>query len=193
MARPIKYNPEKVLTDAMNLFWENGYEATSIKDIVEVTGLKPGSLYNLYGNKEGIFDAVIDQYTTTNLVYIRAILTKEGDALQNIQTFLKDVIVATIANRKINGCLLVKTLLVIPHNDEKIQKHIMAFFDQIEALLTQTIHKAKAQGKTTVDPKSFAKFIVTTIFGLHAYHKTHHDIKIIEQSVDHLYNALVGH
>ena len=186
MARPIGYNPEKVLINAMHLFWENGYEATSIKDVVAVTGLKPGSLYNLYGNKEGVFEAVANEYATSSLKSIKEILNKEDDALKNIETFLNEVIIATISNTKTNGCLLVKTLLVIPHKDQKIQKHIFAFFNEIENLLTIAIEKAVKQEKTTVDAKSFAKFIVTTIFGLHAYHKAHQDTKILTDSVKHL-------
>lgn len=190
MARPIEYDPQEVLINAMHLFWEQGYEATSIQDVVKVTGLKPGSLYNRYGNKEGIFEAVVDQYATSSLAHITSILNHSDNALENIKTFLQEVIIETISNEKTQGCLLVKTLLVLPNKDTHIQKHIVAFFDKIEGLLTQTLQVAKTQNSTKVEPKSFAKFIVTAIFGLHAYHKTHQDKSVLVENVRHILACL---
>ena len=128
MARKIEYNPEEVLTKAMNLFWEKGYEATSIQDIVAVTGLKPGSLYSAYANKEGIFKAVLEMYTANSLQTVKDTLEEKEDAIQNIENFLNLVIVQVLSNTLHNGCLLVKTLLVISHKDEKIQEKIIAFY-----------------------------------------------------------------
>ena len=190
MARPIEYDPQEVLINAMHLFWEQGYEATSIQDVVKATGLKPGSLYNRYGNKEGIFEAVVNQYATSSLVHIDDILHQQANAFTNIEIFLQEIIIETISNEKTQGCLLVKTLLVLPNKDVHIQKHIVEFFDEIEELLAQTLQVAKTQGSTKVEPKSFAKFIVTAIFGLHAYHKTHQDKSVLEENVRHILACL---
>lgn len=183
MARPIKYNPEEVLTQAMNLFWENGYESTSIQDIVKVTGLKPGSLYNLYGNKDGIFEAVLEVYSNNALVVAQKILEEEDDELKNIETFLREVLVASIANESTNGCLLVKTLLVISHKDMKIQNEITKVFKQVEGYLENTLTRAKNKGQTSIDTNIFSKFIVTTMYGAHVYYKANRNHENLEESV----------
>ncbi len=190
MARPIGYDPKEVLVNAMNLFWEKGYESTSIQDIVAVTGLKPGSLYNLYGNKEGLFEAVLDTYSTMNLEQVEEVLNGSDDPFKNIESFLQEVVVTTISNKKTNGCLLVKTLLVVPHKDKKIQEHITVIFAQVEALLAKTIQKAVDLGQTTVDAKQFAKFIITTIYGSHVYYKSDDDVGILRQNVQFLLDTL---
>jgi len=190
MARPIGYDPKEVLINAMHLFWEKGYESTSIQDIVAVTGLKPGSLYNLYGNKEGIFEAVLDTYSAMNLEQVEKVLNSSDDPLKDIENFLHEVVVTSISNAKTNGCLLVKTLLVVPHKDRRIQKHITVIFSQVEALLAKTIQKAVDLGQTTVDAQQFAKFIITTIYGAHVYYKTDDDVDVLRQNVQFLLDTL---
>jgi len=113
MARSIEYNPEEVLTKAMYLFWEKGYESTSIQDIVAVTGLKPGSLYAAYQNKEGIFQAVIEMYTNYSLKKVTDTLKATDDTLKNIENFLNLVIVQVISDETHNGCLLVTDVTII--------------------------------------------------------------------------------
>lgn len=55
MPRPRQFDPEVLLEGAMHIFWEKGYEATSIRDIVEKTGVNQFSIYNVYGDKQGLF------------------------------------------------------------------------------------------------------------------------------------------
>ncbi len=190
MARPIGYDPKQVLFRAMNVFWEKGYEATSIQDIVDVTGLKPGSLYNVYGNKEGVFKAVLDLYSKINLEYIENLLFKGDDALENIEIFLNKAVVHTIANENTNGCLLVKTLLVVPSKDKKVQEFISTVYAQIEALLKKSLMKAVENGETKVDPEYFSKFIITVIYGTHVYHKINRETDTLNESVNILLSVL---
>lgn len=190
MARPIEYDPQEVLTKLMYLFWEKGYESTSIKDIVAVTNLKPGSLYALYGNKEGIFNAVLKTYSDMTLEVVKSVLQADSDPVQNIKNFLDTLVVSTICDEKVNGCLLVKTLLVVPHKDKKIQDYITSIFNQIEHILEKTIQKAVDNGQTSVDAKYFSKLIITTIYGAHVYLKTNNDTSILKQHVEFLLNTL---
>lgn len=190
MSRPIQYNPNEVVINAMNLFWVKGYESTSVKDIVSATGMKPGSLYNLYGNKEGVFNAVLDRFSEINITIVREILDAPGNPLQNIETFLKNVVLKNILNEDTQGCLLVKTLMVVPANDEKISNYISIYFDEVESLLKNALEKAVLLGFTSVDPNSFSKFIITTIYGVHSYKKVHNDTDVAKENIDILLQLL---
>jgi len=183
MARPIQHDPQEVVRKTMHLFWKKGYESTSVQDIVKETGLKPGSLYNIFGNKEGIFGTVLELYSTQSLKTVKETLQATDDYKENIKNFLNEIVITTIANEKTNGCLLVKTLLVVSHKDEKIQKKIVAFFDEVEQLLKEILGKAKHEGKTSVDPTSFSKFIISTIYGSHVYYKASKDENALRENV----------
>lgn len=190
MARPIQYDPDKVLSDAVQLFWEKGYESTSIQDIVTATGLKPGSLYKVYSNKEELFHAVLDAYSNHYLEHVENLFNQGDDPLQNIETFLKQVIMVNITNEKTSGCLLIKTQLVISPEDKIIQHYIDNYFSQIELLLKVAITKAKLQGHTSVDPEHFSKFIITMIYGAHVFYKSNQDTRLLENNINYLLTAL---
>ena len=62
MPRSREFDVDETLERAMTLFWERGYEATSVQDLVERTGVNRSSLYSVYGDKQGVFLAVLDRY-----------------------------------------------------------------------------------------------------------------------------------
>ena len=190
MARPIGYDPQEVLTKAMNVFWTKGYEATSIQDIVKVTGLKPGSLYNIYDNKDGLFKAVLEMYADSALKEALYILNKSDDAMYNIENFLNEVVAKSISNERTNGCLLVKTLLVVSHKDVKIQEYITDVFSKVETILKETLQKAINKKQTKVDAVYFSKFIITTIYGAHVYYKSNHDKMALQGTIQYLLEIL---
>lgn len=164
MARPIQYNKEEVLVKAMHIFWKKGYRQISIQDIVSVTGLNPGSIYNIYGNKEKLFEAVIALYSKQALEVSNSILTANAEPLKNIENFLHKVVITSIADENTHGCLMVKTLLTASHKDEKIQINITIFFKQLEFLLCAALNEAKEAGKTTVNPILFSRLIMVHMY-----------------------------
>ena len=62
MARPREFDEGVVLDAAVLCFWNRGYEATSVKDLVERTGITAASLYNAFGDKRAIYERALDRY-----------------------------------------------------------------------------------------------------------------------------------
>ncbi|MER8155645.1 TetR/AcrR family transcriptional regulator [Streptomyces sp. NPDC094472] len=62
VGRPRTFDPESVLEAAMLLFWEQGYEATSLAQLREATGLSSASLYGAFGSKDGLFERAVEHY-----------------------------------------------------------------------------------------------------------------------------------
>src|SRR5271170_4685314 len=80
MAGVKQFDSEEVLERAMVVFWRNGYQATSIQDLVEATGVNRGSLYATFGDKRGLFLAVLDHYAEHIASPMMAELTIRSDA-----------------------------------------------------------------------------------------------------------------
>ncbi|TFV55863.1 TetR/AcrR family transcriptional regulator [Mycobacterium sp. PS03-16] len=68
MARPPKFDREEALHRAMLLFWERGFDRTSISDLTEAMGISPPSLYAAFGDKQALFDAAVDLYEQSAVV-----------------------------------------------------------------------------------------------------------------------------
>ena len=62
MARPVEFDENKVLTNAMEQFWREGYEASSVQKLLDCTGINRGTLYNSFGDKDTFFKSCVDQY-----------------------------------------------------------------------------------------------------------------------------------
>ncbi len=62
VGRPRAFDMETVLDAATRLFWEQGYEATSLAQLRAATGLSSASLYGTFGSKEGLFERVVEHY-----------------------------------------------------------------------------------------------------------------------------------
>ena len=84
MARPRSFDTDSVLTSAMMLFWQQGYEATSIRDLERASGLTAPSLYGAFGNKEALFTAALQRYVDT--VIVPAIEASTALGLSGIRT-----------------------------------------------------------------------------------------------------------
>ncbi|BBZ76930.1 TetR family transcriptional regulator [Mycolicibacterium anyangense] len=64
MARPPEFDRAQALVRALHLFWEKGYERTTVRDLTEVMGISAPSLYNSFGGKKELFDEAVAQYAS---------------------------------------------------------------------------------------------------------------------------------
>jgi AcrR family transcriptional regulator len=62
MPRPREFDRAQALTRALHLFWQQGYERTTIKDLTEAMGISAPSLYNAFGDKKALFDEAVAEY-----------------------------------------------------------------------------------------------------------------------------------
>lgn len=63
MARPPEFDRDEALMKAMHLFWEQGYERTTVRDLTEAMGISAPSLYNSFGGKQSLYDEAVSSYT----------------------------------------------------------------------------------------------------------------------------------
>ncbi|MFC9324824.1 TetR/AcrR family transcriptional regulator [Kitasatospora sp. NPDC057015] len=64
--RPRSFDREAALAQAVDLFWEHGYEATSVADLTAAMGIRPPSLYAAFGDKRSLFEEVVASYRRTH-------------------------------------------------------------------------------------------------------------------------------
>ena len=167
MARPVSFDREQVLGRATEAFWEHGYCATSVSDLVEATRLKPGSLYAAFESKQGLFLAVLDHYAQQTLARLRHCLDDADDPLQGIERFFNGL-AGDRADSRRRGCLLVNSVLEVGRIDPEVQSRVNAHLGDIESALRAALEQARADGLLARDksPAILAKYLMTTIWGL---------------------------
>ena len=118
MARPREFDEEAVLDAAMQCFWAQGYESTSVKDLIERTGLTAASLYNAYGDKRAMFRTALDHYIESSI----GARIRRSEALpprEALRSFFDDILRRSLGDREHKGCMIVNSALeMAPHDPE---------------------------------------------------------------------------
>src|SRR5580704_997769 len=118
MARPREFDENAVLDVAMECFWNRGYDATSVRDLIEKTGITGASLYNAYGDKRALYQRVLDRYVEGSVA--DRLRRCEGlPPLEALSSFFSVIVTRSIEDRDRKGCMLVNAALdVAPHDPE---------------------------------------------------------------------------
>jgi TetR/AcrR family transcriptional repressor of nem operon len=126
MARKKEYNREDILDLATNLFWQKGFKATSMSELVKATGLNKYSMYEEFGSKDGLFKEAIFTYINKIQKDNIALLSKEPLGLSNIESFLLNRI-NYATSKESKGCMVINTLA----EKESISQEIFADIEMI--------------------------------------------------------------
>lgn len=108
--RPKVFDRDAALDKAMTLFWQHGYEATSLADLVEATGAKAPTLYAEFVNKEGLFRAVLDRYISRFAAKHEAVLFAEGKSVDRaLRDYFTAVATCFTSKETPAGCFIINT------------------------------------------------------------------------------------
>ena len=167
MGRPVEFDREAVLERAVAAFWDNGYAATSVSQLVQATRLQPGSLYAAFESKRGLFFAALERYAAQSLARIDRTLQKAGDPLSGIEAVMRQLADSRRADAQ-RGCLLVNSVLELGRGDPAMQQALNRHLSGIEQRLLDALKAARAAGQLDeARPlEAIAKFLMTTIWGL---------------------------
>ena len=166
MARPTEYNIEKVLDNAMDIFWEKGYEGVSMAQLVEHTGLNRRTMYSLFKDKEGVFKDALDNYYL-KVSAEKITLLKNNPGKKGIELFFKSF----MFTENFKGCLFSNTMREKDCMDEKTYDIPKSFFEKITSQMEINLLEAKNNNEFTGDIKAMALTIITFIHGFHVFGK----------------------
>jgi TetR/AcrR family transcriptional repressor of nem operon len=182
MPRHAEYNRNFVITRATTVFWEQGYGKTSIGDLVEATGLQPGSLYGAFGNKKGLFLEVVDQYNQDFIGQLRSLRDADGPAIDKLQGILDTIVDDACTGNGRHGCLTVNALLELSRHDEEIAERLRRYNAQVRKAVAWLVRDAQAEGdvSTARDPNELASFVINNIWGMRVMCKSQPDRRSLE-------------
>jgi TetR/AcrR family transcriptional regulator, transcriptional repressor for nem operon len=143
MARLREFDTDEVMEPVINAFWERGYEATSLADLMAATGLQKGSIYKAFGDKRSLFLQALQTYLDRHYSLIREALS-QPDPQQAIATmfqFLAD------SNARANkGCFAVNSLMEMAPHDPDVAKMLEYQYSRMGKLLEKAIARGQKAG-----------------------------------------------
>ena len=165
--RPSKFNHENALKAALNVFWAQGYEGTSMTDLTEALGINKPSIYAAFGNKEALFKKALSKYASETVNFLPDAI-KAPTAKKVVELFLCDAAEFLTNPDTPQGCLIVQGALACSKDAEPIKQLLIEYRKNLELTLVDRFELAKNQGDlpSNTNCENLAKLISTIHQGM---------------------------
>ena len=163
MARA-QFDRADVIDKSINLFWQNGFSASSMQQVVKTTGLKPGSIYLAFGNKEGLFREALEGYAQKGMTQISNVLDTAPSVGKGICTIL-EMMLDESTRENYCSCFLIKTQLELAAEENELYDFAAAKLGEIENLYQSYLEK---EFSVAVSQRRAASLMLH-IFGVKVY------------------------
>ena len=192
MARPREFDETAVLEAAMNCFWAQGFEQTSVRDLAEQMGITGASLYNAFGDKRSLYRQAFVHYLAQTVRDRVARLEKLPPA-RAIRMFFDEIIERSVDDEQRRGCMLVNAALELAPYDSEFRKLIAEEMAFIEAFFRRCIDAGQEDGSIADSRPAdeFAKLLLSVLLGLRVLARTRPQRAVLEGAVNGVL-ALLG-
>jgi TetR/AcrR family transcriptional repressor of nem operon len=166
MGRCKEFDENVVLQRAMELFWEQGYEKTSMNDLVETMGIHKKSLYDTFGDKHALYLKTIARYGSYSAEKLKSEAMRAATANQALQNIF-DFIIDGNEDRHW-GCFFVNAATEMASRDEEVKKMTEGAFAQTERFLAGIIDRGQKSGEFSCkySAQDAAEFLQNTLLGI---------------------------
>ncbi|EOQ23506.1 TetR/AcrR family transcriptional regulator [Bacillus cereus group sp. RP37] len=168
MARTREFDEDQVLDAAMQLFWEKGYEATSLSDLTSRMGIQRPSIYSAFGDKKELFEAALRRYTMSRASDVRNRLQSHSSVKESFAIFFADVVNEEYAGDLSKGCFCINTMVELAPHDERFEILTREHQMYLAVIFQETIERGIQSGELEVntDAKSLAQALIVALIGL---------------------------
>lgn len=184
MARNKEFDENVVLRKAMELFWIQGYEKTSMQDLVKYMGIHRRSLYDTFGDKHTLFIKALDHYNEIITTRIENEVSQQHSVKDAIKQLFNMIIVRD--KQQLVGCLTVNTAVELSLHDEQAAEKVTESFSMTELLLNNLVQKGQTAGEISkhLDAKKTSEFLHNSLVGLRVMTKTTDDTEKLNNIID---------
>ena len=150
MGRPASFDQTEMLETIQSVFWDNGYSATSLDDIMQSTGLGKGSLYGAYGSKQDMYLLAFTDYCDWAVADLKERLRgNDADAIVRLRAYIQSAAKGGAKARR--GCMLAKGTTEVAGRFPDVDKIIERTFKAMERAIVQCVRQAQSAGDITAD------------------------------------------
>ena len=173
LGRPREFELDDAARDAMQVFWDRGYEGASLPDLIAGTGLSRGSLYKAFGDKKGLLLAALDLYMADGLKATADLLSQPGAVKDAIRQSLLRYARLSVGEAGRRGCLAVAMTTEMASRDPDVAERTARMFRRLQQLYAGAIGRGQASGEIPErDEQALARFLVCQVEGMRVLGKT---------------------
>ncbi|WP_439477988.1 TetR/AcrR family transcriptional regulator [Brevundimonas sp.] len=180
------FDQSEVLDRAMQAFWAHGFEATSMQDLVDCTGVHRGSLYATFGDKRTLFISALRTYDAQFRGGLLVELEREAAPLEAIERLLRVFVDRLGQPGLVPGCFLTNTALELAMHDIEIGRIVAHAQEQVQAFFARMIARGQARGEISqsVNSARAAAALLASLIGLAVLARSRPDPDLLNGVID---------
>ena len=183
MARSKEFEVNEVLDKAIQLFWAQGYEKTSMHELVNFMGIHRRSIYDTFGDKHALFMKALERYEAKQANKIKLLVEKR----KQIKELIRELFESILRNEGGPlGCFLVNSGVELGVLDPDVASLVDESYSRTEELLTKLVLEGQQTGeiKANFDPKIISHYLMNAWLGLRTLVKTTTDQQKLKNIID---------
>jgi len=191
MARPKEFDRGAALKAATEIFWERGYQATTLQQLVDRMGISRASLYDTFGNKHALFCEAMDCYTTWLKEEFLAPLRNSGPANEVLRGFFQGLVQA-FCSGNFYSCLVIKSAVTVCPEDTETADRVLRFNDYLTDAFHQLLLRAREAGDFSESRSILAtsRFLNSSLQGLWVTASIRKDRQVLQDAINGVLSVL---
>ncbi|SRR5258705_953117 len=193
MARPRSFDEQRVLEAVCDQFWDAGYAATSLDDLMRVSGLGKGSLYAAFGDKHQLFLLALRHYADDTHRALRETIATAPRALDALRAVVMSPTGDPTGEAARRGCLMANSTCELASAAPDVRAQAQYTFETMIALLADGVTCAQLEGDVPADadPTALARSVLAALEGLTFLGRTGMDLETLAATARSLVHYLL--
>lgn len=167
------FDVDQALEKAGETFWAQGYEATSMQNLLDAMGIQKGSFYNAYGSKHEVYLKSLEQYSAARFEEFGE-LTSGRTPLEALREMFEAIYEDCISDSGFRGCMMINCALEKAYDDPKARAIVHRSISRHEGLIAELIAEGQRSGEIpeSLEPSVTAKVLMSLIMGMRVYSRS---------------------
>tara|TARA_Y100000813_G_C24035502_1_gene291928 strand:+ start:153 stop:737 length:585 start_codon:yes stop_codon:yes gene_type:complete len=173
MARTREFDPDQALDKAMHLFWERGFQHTSMEDLVKHTGVSRYGLYGTFGNKDAIYRQALIRYIQSLKDDMRKELRKPSAGRAELEAYFHQITGYLCSDEGRKGCMVYNTAVELAPHHPDIAEYLRGLQNDMRLIVAQVLRNGQQAGevRTDIDADELAMMLFAMEQGMAALHR----------------------
>jgi TetR/AcrR family transcriptional regulator, transcriptional repressor for nem operon len=182
MARPREFDETAVLDAAVQCFWAQGYEATSVRELAQKMGLAAASLYNAFGDKRALYRRALGHYVDHTVAHRLARYESDLAPREALSAFFTEIIERSLGDPSRKGCMLVNAAIDATPHDPQFRRAVAEVLIQMEAFFRRCVEAGQRDGTIAVlqSADDLARHLLGLLLGIRVLARVRPDRALLE-------------
>ncbi len=192
MPRTKAFDTDEALDRALRIFWRNGYEGTSMQDLVDGMQINRASLYDTFGNKEALYLAALQQYQRQNQEQAQQLIERHSSVREALDELLETMIQGSLNDPEKKGCFVVNATTGLANRYEEVNRLVSDNEQQMAYTFADLIKRGQEQGEIGADrdARTLSSYLFASLQGLRVLAVTNSDLGLLRRVKDTVLLAL---